>query len=168
MLLLPCGSCGPRALAALAMGSCARAGVDAACSCQRILGPCCGLAPLGRWQRAQQCCYLCASRHLRVLRPGRDLETSVCLCIERSPNQPRLLHVPPPICMHDTLPSASVLACSAFLHEQMCFFSCPLHIPYPCSAHHCWASQHCLYPWPLLWPELVSQWCFRAVVNRTV
>lgn len=149
--------------------------VNGACSHQGILGTCSGLAALTRWQRAQRCFYLCASRHLHVLTDLDVTWRTACACALRARcagyrTQPCLLHVPRPIYMQNTLFSPSVLACSAFLHEQMCSFSCPLRVlcPIHCPANHFCASKRYFFPWPLLCPELVSRWRFRTLVNRTV
>lgn len=173
---------GPRALAGLAVGKPCRcflcSGACGGCSHQCILGTCSGLAALTSWQRAQRRFYWCASRHLRVL-PDLDVTwRTACACALRArragyQTQPCLLHVPRPICMQNMLVSPSVLACSAFLHEQMCSFSCPLHIPCPihCPVPQCvQALFFCFFffPWPLLCPQLMSQWHFRTLVNRTV
>jgi len=123
------------------------------CSHRRIPGTCAGLAALTRWQRAQRRFYLCASRHLHVLTDLDVTWRTACACALRARcagyrTQPRLVHVPRPICMQSTLLSPSVLACSAFLHEQMCSFSCPLSVPCPihCPANHFYASKHCFFP----------------------
>lgn len=162
-------------------GSCADAtsavmlGADGACSYQRILGTCSVLAALTHWQCAQRRFYLCASRHLHVLADLDVTWRTACACALRVRcsgyrTQPCLLHVPHPICMQNTLLSPSVLACSAFLREQMCSFNCPLHVSCPihCPANHFCASKHCFFPWLLLCPELMSWWHFRTLVNRTV
>lgn len=149
----------PGHLQAWLWGSCADAasaamlGADGACSYQCIPGTCSGLAALTRWQHAQRCFYLCASRHLHVLTNLDVTWRTACACALRARctgcrTQPRLLHMPRPICMQNTLLSPSVLACSAFLHEQMCSFSCPLRVPCPihCPANHFCAFKHCFFP----------------------
>lgn len=147
--------------------------VDVARSHQCILGTCSSLISLTSWQHAQQLFYLCARRHLHVLAALDVTWRTACACALRArctgyQIQPCLLHVPRPICMQNTFTSLSVLACSAFLHEQMCSFSCPVHVlcPICCPALQCF--QALFFPWPLLCPELVSQWYFRTLVNRTV
>lgn len=170
MLSLPWGARGPGRGAAVRMLPPQR------CSGRMVHVPWAVLW-LRRWQAAQRRFYLCASRHLHVLTDRDVTWRTVCACALRARcsgyrTQPRLLHVPGPICMQNTLFSPSVLACSAFLREQMCSFSCPFHIPCPvhCPANHFCASKHCFFPpcpWPLLRPELVSQWHFRTLVNRT-
>lgn len=144
-----------RALAALGRsqawlwGSGAVLGADGAVPAGASLGRALALA---RWQRSAALFLVCQQAPACPHRSGRDLENSVCLCIESEMTgyrtQPCLLHVPRPICMRNTLLSPSVLACSTFLQEQMCSFSCPLCVPCPirCPANHCSASKRCFFP----------------------
>lgn len=147
----PCSRC-PGALAGLAVGQRCGAGGGWCRSCRRIPGPRSGSAALARWQRSAALFLVCQQAPACPHRSGRDLENSVCLCIESEMTgcrtQPCLLHVPRPICMRNTLLSPSVLACSTFLQEQMCSFSCPLCAPCPirCPANHCSASKRCFFP----------------------
>lgn len=122
-------------------GSCADAasaivlGVDAVRSHQHFPGTCSGLATHTPAARSAVLLFVCQ----QAPACARDLDVTwrtACACALRARcggygTQPRLLHVPCSICMQNTLLSPSVLACSAFLHEQMCSFSCPLHVPCP-------------------------------------